>query len=54
MKRISIAPQLRFRHDGSDLPLDKVLSLLAQVQAHGNLQAASQALGQSYRGAWGM
>jgi molybdate transport repressor ModE-like protein len=53
MKRISIAPQLRFRHDGSDLPLDKVLSLLAQVQAHGNLQAASQALGQSYRGAWG-
>lgn len=53
MKRISIAPQLRFRHHGDDLPLDKVLSLLTQVQVHGNLQAASQALGQSYRGAWG-
>ena len=53
MKRISIAPQLRLRHDADDLALDKVLSLLTQVQAHGNLQAASQALGQSYRGAWG-
>ncbi|VVE62538.1 LysR family transcriptional regulator [Pandoraea captiosa] len=53
MKRISIAPQLRFRHDGNELALDKVLSLLTEVQAHGNLQAASQALGQSYRGAWG-
>ncbi|GAB3628756.1 LysR family transcriptional regulator [Pandoraea terrae] len=53
MKRISIAPQLRFRHDQSDVPLDKLLALLAEVDIHGNLQAASQVLGLSYRGAWG-
>lgn len=53
MKRISIAPQLRLRHDGVDQSLDKVLGLLEAVQAHGNLQSASQMLGQSYRGAWG-
>lgn len=56
MKRISIAPQLRLRnagHDGADVALDKLLSLLAQVGVHGNLQAAAQALDLSYRGAWG-
>lgn len=51
--RISIAPQLRFRHDGSDVPLDKLISLLAHVDTLGNLQAASHALNLSYRGAWG-
>jgi molybdate transport repressor ModE-like protein len=53
MKRISIAPQLRFRHGQDDVALDKLVSLLGEVDIHGNLQAASQALGLSYRGAWG-
>ncbi|APR95412.1 molybdate metabolism transcriptional regulator [Pandoraea thiooxydans] len=53
MKRLAIYPQLRLRLAEGEQSLERLVALLESVESHGNLQAASQQLGLSYRGAWG-
>lgn len=53
--RFSIRPVIGY-HDAADhnRSLDKVLILLEEIEATGNLRAASERLGISYRHAWNM
>lgn len=52
--RIRLQPSISIEGPNGDEPIDRPLRLLAEVERHGNLRAACERVGVSYRSGWDM